>query len=76
MIKRKNKHKMQLDYLFKTLMISKQNEHSYSILFNRYQRDVGYIEAKETLKIRLIVRLPLVVKFKMTYLKMKLRDIN
>ncbi|KKI59187.1 MobA/MobL family protein [Staphylococcus haemolyticus] len=27
-----------------------KNEHSYSILFNRYQRDVGYIEAKETLK--------------------------
>ncbi|MCH4484484.1 MobA/MobL family protein [Staphylococcus haemolyticus] len=27
-----------------------KNEHSYSILFNRYQRDVGYSEAKETLK--------------------------
>ncbi|MGX0171415.1 MobA/MobL family protein [Staphylococcus hominis] len=27
-----------------------KNEQSYSILFDRYQRDVGYIEAKETLK--------------------------
>ena len=31
---------------------------------------------RKPLKIRLIVRLPLVVKFKMTYLKMKLRDVN
>lgn len=31
---------------------------------------------KKQLKIRLTVRLPLVVKFKMTYLKMKLRDVN
>ena len=31
---------------------------------------------KKPLKIRLIVHLPLVVKFKMTYSKMKLRDVN
>lgn len=27
-----------------------ENEQSYSILFDRYQRDVGYSEAKETIK--------------------------
>ncbi|MEJ7240407.1 MobA/MobL family protein, partial [Staphylococcus epidermidis] len=27
-----------------------KNEQSYSILFDRYQRDVGYSEAKETIK--------------------------
>ena len=46
-----------------------ENEQSYSILFDRYKHDVGYSEAKETIKTRLIVRLLLVVKFKMTYSK-------
>ena len=53
-----------------------ENEQSYSILFDRYKHDVGYSEAKETIKTRLIVRLLLVVKFKMTYSKMKLREVN
>ena len=55
--------------------VSKMNK---VILF--YLIDINVMLAiqrrKKQLKIRLTVRLPLVVKFKMTYLKMKLRDVN
>ena len=53
-----------------------KNEQSYSVLFDRYQREVGYSEAKETIKNTFDSASTFGRKIQNDLLKMKLRDVN
>ena len=53
-----------------------ENEQSYSILFDRYKHDVGYSEAKETIKNTFDSASTFGRKIQNDLLKMKLREVT